>query len=62
MYGDQDIVQAGELLGIECLDHLVIGKSGYVSLRQKGLWPISVTPVIALGLSACPLNRAFIDE
>jgi DNA repair protein RadC len=35
----REIVQAGELLGIECLDHLVIGKSGYVLLRQMGLWP-----------------------
>jgi DNA repair protein RadC len=31
------IIEAGELLGIEVLDHLVIGKNTYVSLKAKGL-------------------------
>ena len=31
------IVQAGELLGIEVLDHLVIGQQRYVSLKERGL-------------------------
>jgi DNA repair protein RadC len=31
------IVEAGELLDIEVLDHLVIGKGRYVSLKSKGL-------------------------
>lgn len=31
------IVQAGKLLDIEVLDHLVIGQSGFVSLKEKGL-------------------------
>ena len=30
-------VQAGKLLDIEVLDHLVIGSQGYVSLKEKGL-------------------------
>jgi len=35
-----EIVQAGELLGIECLDHLVIGQGRWVSLRERRLgWP-----------------------
>jgi DNA repair protein RadC len=31
------LVEAGELLGIELLDHIVIGDSRWVSLREKGL-------------------------
>jgi DNA repair protein RadC len=31
------IVQAGKLLDISVLDHLVIGKNGFVSLKQRGL-------------------------
>lgn len=32
------IVQAGKLLDIECLDHIIIGHSGrYVSLKERGL-------------------------
>ncbi|WP_238652089.1 RadC family protein [Paenibacillus piscarius] len=30
------LVQAGEIVGIDVLDHLVIGDSSYVSLKQKG--------------------------
>ncbi len=34
----REIVQAGKLLGIELLDHLVIGSGGrWVSLRERGL-------------------------
>lgn len=33
----QEIVKAGELLGIEVLDHLVIGSQRYVSLKERGL-------------------------
>lgn len=33
----RDLVAAGRLLDIEVLDHLVIGRSRYVSLRQKKL-------------------------
>ena len=28
----------GEMMGIELLDHLIIGHSSYVSLREEGLW------------------------
>jgi DNA repair protein RadC len=31
------IVQAGELLGIEVLDHLVIGHQRFISLKERGL-------------------------
>jgi DNA repair protein RadC len=30
------LVEAGELLGIECLDHLIIGDGQFVSLKEKG--------------------------
>ncbi len=33
----RDLVAAGKLLDIEVLDHLVIGRGRYVSLRQKKL-------------------------
>ena len=32
------IYQAGELLGIHLLDHLVIGDHRYCSFREEGLW------------------------
>ncbi len=31
------IVQAGKLLDVDVLDHLVIGQSSYVSLKERGL-------------------------
>jgi DNA repair protein RadC len=31
------IVQAGQLLDVLCLDHLVIGRGCFVSLKSKGL-------------------------
>lgn len=31
------MVQAGKLLDIELLDHVVIGQGGYVSMKEKGL-------------------------
>jgi len=33
----QQLVSAGRLLGIEVLDHLVIGQQRFVSLRERGL-------------------------
>jgi len=33
----RDLVAAGSLLGIEVLDHLVIGQQRWVSLRERGL-------------------------
>jgi DNA repair protein RadC len=33
----REMVQAGNLLGIEVLDHLVIGQQRYVSLKEQGL-------------------------
>jgi len=31
------LVKAGEILGIELIDHLVVTAIGYTSLKQKGL-------------------------
>ena len=33
----RDLVSAGKLLGIDVLDHLVIGRARWVSLRERGL-------------------------
>lgn len=33
----QDLAEAGALLGIELLDHVVIGADGWVSLKHQGL-------------------------
>ncbi len=33
----RDLVAAGKLLGIEVLDHLIIGQGRWVSLRERGL-------------------------
>ena len=30
------LVKAGELVGVQVLDHLIIGRPGYVSLKEKG--------------------------
>lgn len=34
----KQLVQSGELLGIEVVDHLIIGDGCYVSMREKGLF------------------------
>jgi DNA repair protein RadC len=33
----REIVAAGQLLGIETIDHLVIAQGRFVSLRERGL-------------------------
>ena len=33
----REIVKAGKLLDIEVLDHLVIGRGKFVSLKERGL-------------------------
>ena len=33
----QEIVKAGKMLDIEVLDHLIIGRHGYLSLKSQGL-------------------------
>jgi len=33
----QEIVKAGKMLDIEVLDHLIIGRHGYLSLKSRGL-------------------------
>ena len=35
----QELVAAGQLLDIEVVDHLVIGRGRWVSLRQRTSWP-----------------------
>ncbi len=32
------LVEAGELLGIEVLDHIIIGNPDYLSMKRKGLF------------------------
>jgi DNA repair protein RadC len=34
----QDASKAGDFLGIEVLDHVIVGRQGYVSLRERGLY------------------------
>jgi DNA repair protein RadC len=42
-----DVAKAGELLGIELVDHLVIGGDRHVSLRQRRLYtPAGVTSTV----------------
>ena len=33
----EQIVKAGKLLDIEVLDHIIIGRQGYISLKERGL-------------------------
>jgi DNA repair protein RadC len=33
----RELVQAGELLDIDVLDHLIIGNGRFVSLKERGL-------------------------
>jgi DNA repair protein RadC len=33
----RQIIQAGELLNISVLDHVIIGNANYVSLKERGL-------------------------
>jgi len=33
----RQLVEAGKILGIEVLDHIIIAKKGYLSLKEKGL-------------------------
>ena len=33
----RQIVEAGKLLDVDVLDHLVIGQGRYVSMRERGL-------------------------
>jgi DNA repair protein RadC len=33
----RQMVEAGQLLGIDVLDHIVIGRQSYISLRERGL-------------------------
>ncbi|MPM27171.1 hypothetical protein SDC9_73681 [bioreactor metagenome] len=33
----RSVIQAGKLLDIELLDHIVIGNARYVSIKEKGL-------------------------
>lgn len=32
------LMKCGEIMGIDLLDHLIIGDNAYVSLREEGLW------------------------
>ena len=35
----RDLAKAGKLLGVELLDHIVIGGKSFVSLKERGLMP-----------------------
>jgi DNA repair protein RadC len=32
----QELIKAGQILKIEVLDHVILGKPGHVSLREQG--------------------------
>ncbi len=34
----KELVRAGKLLGLDVLDHIIIGKGTFVSLKDRGLW------------------------
>ena len=36
----EDLVSAAKLLGVDLLDHIVIGGTGFVSLKERGLFPL----------------------
>jgi DNA repair protein RadC len=38
------LAQAGEILGVRVLDHVVVAEHGYVSLREEGALPPPATP------------------
>ena len=31
------LVQAGEILGIDVLDHIIVGRDDFISLKERGL-------------------------
>jgi DNA repair protein RadC len=33
------LVEAGDMLDVEILDHIVIARGGYASLKEEGMWP-----------------------
>ena len=37
VYVTRQIVEAGKLLGIDCLDHIVVGANRFCSLKERGL-------------------------
>ncbi|NLG85826.1 MAG: DNA repair protein RadC [Firmicutes bacterium] len=43
------LVQAGALLGIQVLDHIIVGDGCYVSLRERGLIQAAVHPGVKSG-------------
>jgi DNA repair protein RadC len=51
-YADIDVTtrcqQAGAILGVQVLDHLVIGAGRWVSLREEGLMPAAAVSVAAI--------------
>ncbi|HAQ6936842.1 TPA: hypothetical protein IX541_002794, partial [Enterococcus faecium] len=32
------LIKAGEVMGIELLDHIIVGQKKYLSLREEGYW------------------------
>lgn len=42
----RDAAEAGQLLGVDVLDHIVVAKGGFVSLRENGLYTPKGTPTV----------------
>jgi DNA repair protein RadC len=38
IFATQKIKQAGEIVGIELIDHIIIGDNRYISMREKNLF------------------------
>ena len=41
----KEAAEAGRLLGVEVLDHLILAKGGFVSLRENGLYSPDTAPL-----------------
>ena len=40
-------VEAGRIVKVEVLDHLIIGDKSYVSLKEKGVWDEEIIRITA---------------
>ena len=42
----REAAEAGQLLGVDVLDHIVVAKGGFISLRENGLYTPTRTPTV----------------
>ena len=42
----KEAAEAGRLLGVEVLDHLIVARGGFVSLRENGLYSPDTAPTV----------------